>query len=88
MDPLYLALSQLRRRQHAACIDSCTSLLDANAYDQAAWYLKCRATTAQSFIDDTDMEDEGVAELLLDENAIASAPRYASVLIVSCAPRL
>ena len=76
MDPLFLALSKLRRRKHDECIAVCTSLLEQNAYDQGAWYVKARATTAASFIDDTDMEDEGVAEILLDENAMSSAPRF------------
>src|SRR5690349_16133248 len=39
------------------------------------WYLKCRALTCKNWIDDTDLEDEGVAEIMLDENAMASAPR-------------
>eukprot|EP00455_Lapot_gusevi_P018693 TRINITY_DN20242_c0_g1_i10.p1 TRINITY_DN20242_c0_g1~~TRINITY_DN20242_c0_g1_i10.p1 ORF type:complete len:501 (+),score=88.98 TRINITY_DN20242_c0_g1_i10:70-1572(+) len=75
MDPVYLALSKLRRRKFDECNDICTRLLEQNAYDQAVWFIKCRALTSKSFIDDTDMEDEGVAEILLDENAIASAPR-------------
>jgi hypothetical protein len=76
MDPVYLALSKLRRRKHDECINICSTLLDQNAYDQAAWYVKSRALTAKTWIDDTDMEDQGVAELLLDENAMSSAPRY------------
>jgi hypothetical protein len=43
---------------------------------QAVWFLKCRALTEKSWIDDTEMEEEGVAEVLLDENATASAPRF------------
>ena len=42
---------------------------------QAVWFLKCRALTAKNWIDDTEMEEEGVAEMLLDDNAMASAPR-------------
>jgi tetratricopeptide repeat protein 8 len=42
---------------------------------KAVWYLKCRALTEKIWIDDTEMEDEGIAELLLDENAIAQLPR-------------
>lgn len=43
---------------------------------QAVWYLKCRALTLQDALDDTELEEEGVAELLLDDNATASVPRY------------
>ena len=39
------------------------------------WYLKVRSLTAKDWIDDTEMEDEGVAEMLLDDNSMASAPR-------------
>ena len=39
------------------------------------WFIKCRALTAKNWIDDSEMEDEGVAEILLDDNSVASAPR-------------
>lgn len=42
---------------------------------QAVWYLKTRALTEKNWVDDTEMEEEGVAELLLDDNATAQAPR-------------
>jgi len=53
----------------------CTELLAANPYDQAVWYLKCRAMTMISWVDDTEFEEEGAAEMLLDENATAALPR-------------
>ena len=43
----------------------CSEILERNPYDQAVWYLKCQALTAQAWIDDTEMEEEGVAEVLL-----------------------
>lgn len=45
------------------------------AASQAAWYLKTRAITLKNWLDDTEMEEEGVAELLMDENSTAQAPR-------------
>ena len=39
------------------------------------WYLKCRALTMLHWVDDTDFEEEGAADVLLDENATASLPR-------------
>lgn len=39
------------------------------------WYLKTRALTNQSWIDETELEEEGISEILLDENSIASVPR-------------
>jgi hypothetical protein len=38
---------------------------------------KCRAVIKQNYIDDIEMDEEGVAEMLLDENALASMPRCA-----------
>eukprot|EP00741_Cyanophora_paradoxa_P011225 tig00020554_g10845.t1 len=75
MDPSFYALSKFRRRKFDACVDICTELLNRNPYDQAIWYVKARALTAKAWIDDTEIEDEGVAELLLDENKTASLPR-------------
>lgn len=43
--------------------------------DQCAWIVKCRAVIKQSYIDDIELDEEGVAEMLLDENAVASVPR-------------
>lgn len=43
---------------------------------QAVWYIKTRALTLKNWIDDTEMEEEGIAEVLLDDNATANAPRY------------
>jgi hypothetical protein len=53
---------------------------------QAVWFLKCRALTAKSYIDDTDMEEAGVAEMLLDDNAMASAPRCVAPATMRSAP--
>eukprot|EP00192_Tetraselmis_astigmatica_P021235 CAMPEP_0117672890 /NCGR_PEP_ID=MMETSP0804-20121206/14166_1 /TAXON_ID=1074897 /ORGANISM="Tetraselmis astigmatica, Strain CCMP880" /LENGTH=278 /DNA_ID=CAMNT_0005481563 /DNA_START=185 /DNA_END=1021 /DNA_ORIENTATION=+ len=75
LNPAWLAQSRLRRRKHDECIDLCTELLEKNAYDQAAWYLKVRALTLKNWIDDTEMEEEGVAEILLDDDAVASVAR-------------
>jgi len=36
---------------------------------------KCRAVIKQNYIDDIELDEESLAELLLDENAIASVPR-------------
>lgn len=36
---------------------------------------KCRAVTKQNYIDDIEMDEEGVAEMLMDENALAAVPR-------------
>lgn len=95
LDPVFLALSRLRRRKFDACIEMCTHLLDRNPMDQVTsqqqttlgrkctmlqqiWYIKAKALTEKEWIDDTELEEEGVAELLMDDNAIAAVPRYFS----------
>ena len=74
-DKVFYAASKLRRREYADCVAICSEILERNPYDQAVWYLKCQALTAQAWIDDTEMEDEGAADMLLDQNAMAEAPR-------------
>jgi hypothetical protein len=37
--------------------------------------IKTRALIAKDFVDDVELEDEGIAEVLLDDNAMAKAPR-------------
>jgi len=50
-------------------------MLDRNSMDQAAWLLKCRALTKQSWVDDLEIEEEGIADILMDDNAMQAAPR-------------
>lgn len=75
MDPLWLAMSKFRRGKLAECISICDELLNTNSKDESAWYLKCKAIIQQNYIDDIELDEEGVAEMILDENAIASMPR-------------
>lgn len=70
-----MALSYFRRRKHDDCIELCTKLLDKNPYDQAAWSLKTRALTEQVYIDEVEMEEIGIAEMLMDENSVAQVSR-------------
>ena len=42
---------------------------------QAAWFLKTRALTEAIRIDETELEEEGLAEVMLDDNATAQLPR-------------
>jgi|TARA_B110000208_G_scaffold48886_3_gene64602 tetratricopeptide repeat protein 8 len=75
-DPLWLAQSKFKRRRYDECIAIATELLSASRVpDKAVWLLKCAALTAKNWVDDTEMEEEGIAEALLDEHATADAPR-------------
>ncbi|GIL68547.1 hypothetical protein Vafri_21814 [Volvox africanus] len=75
INPVWLAQSRLRRRKFDSCIEVCTSVLEKNPYDQAVWYLKTRALTLKNWIDDLEIEEEGVADVLMDEHQVAQVPR-------------
>ena len=38
---------------------------------QSAWFLKARALTEQTYVDEVEMEEEGIAELFMEDTAIA-----------------
>lgn len=42
---------------------------------QAVWSLKTRALTEQVWVDECDGEEEGLADVLMDDNTIASVAR-------------
>ncbi|XP_021566644.1 tetratricopeptide repeat protein 8 isoform X4 [Carlito syrichta] len=75
MEPLFLAWSYFRRRKFQLCADLCTQMLEKSPYDQAVWILKARALTEMVYVDEIDVDLEGIAEMILDENAIAQVPR-------------
>ncbi|EFJ39613.1 TRP protein for flagellar function [Volvox carteri f. nagariensis] len=75
VNPVWLAQSRLRRRKFDSCIELCTGILEKNPYDQAVWYLKTRALTLKNWIDDLEIEEEGVADVLMDEHQVAQVPR-------------
>uniref|UniRef100_A0A8C8EI82 Tetratricopeptide repeat domain 8 n=1 Tax=Oncorhynchus tshawytscha TaxID=74940 RepID=A0A8C8EI82_ONCTS len=81
MDPLFLAWSYFRRRKFQPCSNICSKILEDSPYDQepdsssyiseAAWSLKTRALTEMVYIDEVEVDQEGIAEMLLDESSIA-----------------
>ena len=38
---------------------------------QAAWFLKTRSLTEQMYVDEVEVDEEGIAEVLMDDTAIA-----------------
>ncbi|RLO00357.1 hypothetical protein DYB28_007394, partial [Aphanomyces astaci] len=69
VDPFFLALLRTRQRRFQESVDLCTDILDQNPYDQ------CRSLTQQTYMDDSEMEEDGAADLLLDDNVMAHMPR-------------
>lgn len=75
MDPLWLAMSRYRRGKLDSTITLCDEILSQRPGDQAAWSVKCRSVIKQNYLDDIEMNQESVAEMLLDENAVATVAR-------------
>ncbi|KAF5838486.1 TRP protein for flagellar function [Dunaliella salina] len=75
LNSVWLAQSRFRRRRFDDCIEICTKNLEVNPYDQAVWYLKCRALTLKNWIDDTEIEEQGLGDVLLDEHQTAQVAR-------------
>ncbi|CAH0386517.1 unnamed protein product [Bemisia tabaci] len=73
MDVFYSALSEFRRRKFEDCINHCTQILEKSPYDQAAWTLKMKALTAQVMVDDIEVEEEGIADSVLNETMATTA---------------
>ncbi|KRZ74911.1 Tetratricopeptide repeat protein 8, partial [Trichinella papuae] len=80
MDPLYVALHHFRFRKFDQSIDECTKLLQENPRDQAAWLLKLNCIVCRTRIDDTEFEETGLAEELMNEEVLANMPRPATSL--------
>ncbi|XP_050505068.1 tetratricopeptide repeat protein 8 [Diabrotica virgifera virgifera] len=85
MDPMYLALSLFRRRRYDKCLDVCTSILDKQPLDQAAWCLKMRALTQRVYVDDLESEDFP-EEDFLDDSVLATAPRPGTSMKTAIVP--
>jgi tetratricopeptide repeat protein 8 len=76
VDPLWMAMSQYRRRRFKASISLCDQIINDNGPDVAALFLKTRAVTIESYVDDADFQDEeGAGEMVMDENATATMAR-------------
>ena len=69
-----MACSLFRRRKFEECAKIVSDLLEKNPYDQAAWLLKMRALNEQVYVDEVEVDDEGIAEML-DDNAVAQVSR-------------
>uniref|UniRef100_A0A673HXK2 Tetratricopeptide repeat protein 8-like n=1 Tax=Sinocyclocheilus rhinocerous TaxID=307959 RepID=A0A673HXK2_9TELE len=80
MEPLFLAWSSCRRRRFQRCADICSQLLSESPLDQAAWSLKTRALTEMVYIDEVEVDQEGIADMMLDESSIAQVARPGTTL--------
>ena len=60
-------------------MEACSAMLGENPRDEAAWYLKIRALSEQLYVEEADAEEEGIAEVLMDDTAIAEVDRPGAV---------
>lgn len=89
MDLFIIAMSRYNRQKYDQTIDLCNQMLALNPDDQvniffiifrptskkAAWLLKCNSLIRKQYIDDLEIDEEGVGDLLLDENSAATVAR-------------
>ncbi|XP_022655523.1 tetratricopeptide repeat protein 8-like isoform X5 [Varroa destructor] len=83
VDPLCRALYYYRQLKFDKCVECCEKAFEKNPCDQAAWALKAMALTRMVHVDDLEIEEEGIAEILLDDNAIAQVARPGTSLRTS-----
>ena len=50
-------------------------MIETLSASQAAWSLKTRALTEMVYIDEVEVDQEGIAEMMLDESSIAQVAR-------------
>ncbi|VDK80386.1 unnamed protein product [Litomosoides sigmodontis] len=75
-DPSLLrALLHFKRNNIDEAMQICTSMLERNSTDQAAWSLKLSCLTEKFYIDELENDERGVAELFLDDTVLASKAR-------------
>ena len=75
VNSFWYAMCKFRERNFEECANVCSTILDNTPNDQAVWLLKCRALTMASYLDESEIEDEGIGDILLDENATSNVPR-------------
>eukprot|EP00117_Sycon_ciliatum_P050601 scpid40446/ scgid1469/ Tetratricopeptide repeat protein 8; Bardet-Biedl syndrome 8 protein homolog len=74
-DKMLKALNQLRRRKFEECVETCGQILLDNPFDKAAWILKMQALTAQTYVDEVEVDEVGIAELLMDDTVTTATAR-------------
>ncbi|XP_027196782.2 tetratricopeptide repeat protein 8 [Dermatophagoides pteronyssinus] len=75
MDPLCYAMSLYRRRYYDRCMEICNEQIEQNPKNQLFWCLKLRCLTEQTYVDDLEADEDGIAETLMDETRIAETAR-------------
>ncbi|KAI7691175.1 Tetratricopeptide repeat protein 8 [Sarcoptes scabiei] len=88
MDPVFYALSLYRRRNYNRCIEICNEQIENDPRNKVFWSLKLQCLTRQTYVDDLETDEEGIAEALMDENKIAETVRPGTSLRVATGANL
>ncbi len=75
MERFALALSRFRRNKFDECIILCDELLSKTPDDMAVQLLKTHAIRRKNWVDDLDVDEEGLGEMLLDNHKLSTMPR-------------
>ena len=84
MDDFVIAMSRYRRRRYAQAVELCDKILAKYPLDQviyliglckSAWVLKCKSIIGIQFLDDLEIFEEGLGDMLMDDNAINTVAR-------------
>jgi tetratricopeptide repeat protein 8 len=70
MNDFILAMSRYKRGKYTETLKLCNEMLARNPKDSAAQTLKLKVLIQQHSIDDTELLDEGAADILLDDNQV------------------
>ena len=64
-----------RRREQDQCTAICTEILRTQPKSQEAIFVKCRALSSKTWIDDTELERTGDTDLMSEDIAVSVMPR-------------
>ena len=67
-------------------MEQCTKILEKNPYDEQVWSLKTRALTEQVHVCEVEGEEEGIVDVVLDDNTIRAVPRPGTSLRTAPVP--
>lgn len=75
MEKFPLALSRFRRNRLDDCIILCDEILKAHTEDLAVQLLKSHAIKKKNYLDDLEVDEQGLGEILLEDHKLSNMPR-------------
>ncbi len=75
MDKFTLAMSRFKRNRFDECIKLCDEILKENEADLFTQVLKTHAIRRKNYVDDLELDDEGLGDKILDDHKISNQAR-------------